>query len=678
MTGSDRDATATVLLVTTGTDRRVVEAMLLPRLGPGFRASSCAAEDLAVEPGLPGTDVFVVHATDVKGRDAGLSALGATGIERPVVVCAPREVCRAPRAEPTSELATVPIEEFGSPVLGWAVRGAIERHHLVGRRTKAEESLREILADCSDGVLVLDAGGVIRYTNGAAAAMFGKDASGLVGGTLGIPIAEGRSTSIDLVGSRRADLRAVRTTWEGEAAVVAILRDVTEEIRQKEELERLNRELEEANGRLERLASVDVLTNVLNRRGIERAVIEEVARARRTGLPLAAVLVDSDRFKEVNDTYGHDVGDAILREVAERMRRGLRPSDRLGRVGGDEFLLLLPETGEAEARVAAERIRRQVASDPVEHGSVRVWATVSLAVVEVRDESATIADLLARCHDALMTSKRSGRNRVTSAREGEPAPSGGDGAAPRRDVRRELLEGRTIPVTVESIYELGRRREVGSRLRVLSVNVDSWLSPDVLRQCEEDGCLADVDLLCLEASLRAPVVLSPDRWLHVGIFAHTLLEAGEEELMGRLALPPELRVRLELSDREVVKDMSALQTRVRALREFGVSIAMSNVTASRGALESIILLEPEVILLDASSVRGCAEHVGRRRFVSQMVRLGQALETTVVACGITNPSDLEQVRACGVHFGQGPLLSRPRSYPVAPSDASDTSSATAE
>ena len=152
-------------------------------------------------------------------------------------------------------------------------------------------------------------------------------------------------------------------------------------LRHAVERNRIQRELEYANQRLERLAVLDPLTEVLNRRGLQEALAKEIYRARRTGPPLMAFVLDLDDFKKINDHFGHTAGDIILTEIAARLKDSTRTSDQVGRIGGDEFIVLLPGIRLAEAERMAERVRLAISQNPISMFSGRnVNLTASVAV----------------------------------------------------------------------------------------------------------------------------------------------------------------------------------------------------------------------------------------------------------------------------------------------------------
>lgn len=164
---------------------------------------------------------------------------------------------------------------------------------------------------------------------------------------------------------------------------------------------------------LSHLATEDPLTRLLNRRGLEDALHISLANASRHDLPTAAIAVDIDHFKQVNDSFGHDVGDRVIRQVADFLERMSRGSDVVARTGGEEYLLVLPNTGLDAARVLAERIRAAIGDHPLLVDNQRIPVTVSLGIASAGGE--VDLDALSQEADrALYLAKRGGRNRVAS------------------------------------------------------------------------------------------------------------------------------------------------------------------------------------------------------------------------------------------------------------------------
>lgn len=171
-------------------------------------------------------------------------------------------------------------------------------------------------------------------------------------------------------------------------------------------------ELQRANAQLHELAIRDHLTSSLNRRHFYEVAEAELQRAQRYDAAMSLLLLDLDDFKGVNDRHGHACGDAVLCQLVERVQGCLRNSDVLARLGGEEFVILLPETDLEAARLLADRLRLAIAEHPFEHGPVRVGLSASWGVATVHPDDADIDALLDRADRALYAAKDSGRNRV--------------------------------------------------------------------------------------------------------------------------------------------------------------------------------------------------------------------------------------------------------------------------
>ena len=164
---------------------------------------------------------------------------------------------------------------------------------------------------------------------------------------------------------------------------------------------------------LSHLATEDPLTRLLNRRGLEDAMHISLAHASRRGLSTSAIMVDIDHFKKVNDSFGHDTGDQVIRAVATLIQRMSRASDVVARTGGEEFLLVLPDTSLEAARVLAERIRGAVGDHPLLIDQQRIAITVSLGVASA-EGNVDLDELAQEADRAMYMAKRGGRNRVAS------------------------------------------------------------------------------------------------------------------------------------------------------------------------------------------------------------------------------------------------------------------------
>ena len=188
-----------------------------------------------------------------------------------------------------------------------------------------------------------------------------------------------------------------------------LLARVRTQIRKKRYTERLRDNVQMSI----EMAITDALTGLYNRRYMESHVGTLVEQAAARGKPLTVLVLDIDYFKSINDTYGHDAGDDVLREFAVRIRKSIRGIDLACRYGGEEFVVVMPETDMAVATMVAERLRRRIASEPfpIQQGARGIEVTISIGIAALgRDDNA--ASVLKRADQALYRAKRDGRNRV--------------------------------------------------------------------------------------------------------------------------------------------------------------------------------------------------------------------------------------------------------------------------
>ena len=163
---------------------------------------------------------------------------------------------------------------------------------------------------------------------------------------------------------------------------------------------------------LRRLATTDPLTGAANRRHFFETAELEIQRSQRNKGPLSVLMLDIDHFKRINDTYGHHIGDLALVEVVKTCKKAIRISDSLGRLGGEEFAVLLPETDRAQGQLLAERLRQEIAAIALEASGEVVRLTVSIGVAEFARDALSLEETLKRADQALYQAKEGGRNQV--------------------------------------------------------------------------------------------------------------------------------------------------------------------------------------------------------------------------------------------------------------------------
>ncbi|HVW55516.1 MAG TPA: diguanylate cyclase [Rhizobiaceae bacterium] len=300
-----------------------------------------------------------------------------------------------------------------------------EEQELVRQLDAARDELRTLYAaldNVESGLLLLDGELRARYGNPALHALF-KNAPPqfirearpkyqfLLSGAQNISdeiqddyverrlnwVRAGGSDPMDI---KMGDGKVVRchVTCLPEGGRMLIYSDVTDIVRAAEELERL--------------ATVDGMTGIYNRRHFLNLADREWERARRYQRPISFLMIDIDHFKNINDSFGHQVGDAVIVHLAEVARGCKRDADVLARVGGEEFALLLPETGLEEAMIVAERLRVEVSQTKFPLMPAQIESTISIGAASAADHMREFSILMRTADEALYEAKRRGRNRV--------------------------------------------------------------------------------------------------------------------------------------------------------------------------------------------------------------------------------------------------------------------------
>jgi len=528
---------------------------------------------------------------------------------------------------------------------------------------ESRSAFRTVTDKSPDGILIVDGHGVVQYLNPAAADLLGRSREAFLGQLFGLPLVAGESAEIHLLRSggevRHGELRIGNIQWQGLDAHLVMIRDITLSKRQQEEQKALAEKLKFMNRQLEILADADPLTDMLNRRGLMRALEHEMGRGRRQGAMPSVIFMDFDDFKRVNDRLGHPGGDMVLREVSARIRHCARRTDYVARVGGDEFLVLLPETRCAEAVHVAERIRLAVGRTPVHVGGTPVQLTVSMGVVPLPYDSGSLDEVISLASRPLRASKRAGKNAISVDRGsgGAPAPGLPD---PGETIVGSLVKGRGLYAVAQPILRLSDERVVAhellsrSRFQVLEM-------PDELFQySRENEILPQVDMNCLRLCLEASRRLSGARRYHVNLFPSTLLSADLDLLLQHFpAAAGGGRFCVEINEQQVVGDPGNLRGAVQALRAHGIQVAIDDVGFGRSSLESLVLLEPDVLKIDKRFVTGVAWSPGKKNALGRLCKVGKALGAQVIAEGVETREDLWTLRELGIEYGQGFLWSQP-------------------
>jgi diguanylate cyclase (GGDEF)-like protein len=441
----------------------------------------------------------------------------------------------------------------------------------------------------------------------------------------------------------------------GDRLLTRAIRNALQRQRERRRLSDVTRDLQEANRLLERMALIDPLTDLLNRRGLQRALTDTIERLRRDAIDAAVLLIDIDDFKTVNDTLGHSVGDVALREIARRLRGAVRSTDYVSRLGGDEFLLLLPAADRRELHRIGERLRTAISGIILQNGETTLPISASVGAMSLTPDMPSIDLVVATAHPLLKQSKGDGKNRVTHA--------GGvnDSAAEREELANAVCRGDGLFAVSQAIIRLADGSVAGYEvLSRVATGATTELPERFFAACAEKNLLTLADHRCFRACLEFAEHFPRGARKHVNLFPSTILGVPAEHLLRDIRERFDPRtVCIEISESQIIGDPSYLVEAVQQLRAGEVRIGLDDVGCGNTSIESLLLLEPDVIKLDKRVVRGVGTDASARGRLQKLVEMSRLVATQVIAEGIQNQEDLETAKAMGLRFGQGYLWGRP-------------------
>ncbi len=443
-----------------------------------------------------------------------------------------------------------------------------------------------------------------------------------------------------------ADDYVVKGRTRGVDLVVRIVHTI-ERRRMEEALREANQQLAGANKKLERLVQVDPLTGVLNRRGLEDALARETSRALRNASTMVAILLDCDDFKRVNDKLGHAAGDVVLRTVARFIQESVRPTDHVARVGGDEFLILLPDTRFPEAMLVAERLRLAIARSPLEAEGDAIEVTASLGVAQVPASVSALHELFALTRLALKSSKLRGKNCVaTQESVGEADP------LERTSLVEGLVSGASLAAIAQSIVRVRDGSVIGVEMLARGPEGPFQNPNDFFRLALDADVLPSTDLSCLKVGLAESQKLSDVSRVHVNVFPATLVATPVDRFVEMF--PADDRIYcVEISERQFIGDPAAMLDVVSVMREAGLQIGIDDVGFGRSSLETLLLLNPDVVKIDRSYVHKVSDDPTLRHALARLLRVVRSLDAEVIAEGCELEADRAMLESLDVRYAQG-------------------------
>lgn len=413
----------------------------------------------------------------------------------------------------------------------------------------------------------------------------------------------------------------------------------------------------------------DSLTGLPNRDYLHDLAGSTLALNRRNKHPVAALLLDMDQFKGINDTLGHATGDIVLKAVADRLKASIREGDLVARFGGDEFVVLQVGMHQpAGARFLADRLI-EVLSEPYEVGSSKLTCGASIGVAIAPPDAEDFDALIAAADAALQKAKTEGRNSISFFEAGMDAR-----IRERRQIETDIrlaLATNLFQLAYQPLFNFQDGSLVG--FEALLRWPEGWppRSPaDFIPVAEESGLISQIGEWSLETACRTAANWTNPVKVSVNLspiqFRQGNVVAIVEEALRMSGLDPE-RLELEVTENLWIQNTDAVLTQLRQLREMGVSIALDDFGTGYSSLAYLWRFPIDTVKIDQSFVREMGSEPKAAAIVNTIVALGKTLDLKITAEGVETTVQAEILRDAGCDLAQGFLFGRP--LPVARANA---------
>jgi diguanylate cyclase (GGDEF)-like protein/PAS domain S-box-containing protein len=557
--------------------------------------------------------------------------------------------------------------------------GPFERSPRDRRKTdtlqEGEARFRALVQNSFDIITIHDSNGVTKYESPAASRVLGYPPGTLIGKTpfetlhprdvarareafealikgevavapvvLRFRHADGSWVHLEALGNNLLEHPGIR-------GIVLTSRDVTERMRAEE--------------RVKYLANYDVLTGLPNRFLMQDRLTQTIANAHRNRLRVALMHIDLDRFKVVNETLGHYVGDVVLKQAAERMRKSTNGADTVARVGGDEFTIVFPHVTSLQALSAAAEIMLDDLAKPFPGDGQELFVSASVGVSIYPDDAASADELIKHADAAMSTAKQLGRNNFQFF-----TPGMNHEAQDRMLIEsglRNAIQRDELSLVFQPKIDLATRRMFGAEalLRWKHPKL-GMISPSVfVPVAEEAGLVGQIGEWVLHTACRQIRQWQDAGYslqLGVNVSARQFQDYDVAELVKDILRDTGVQAQnleIELTESAVMRDAESSIVTLERLAALGVQIAIDDFGTGYSSLSYLKRLPLDVLKIDQSFVRDISSDPNDAAIVRAIITLARSLGIKVIAEGVENEAQLAFLNAYGCHYAQGYLFGKP-------------------
>jgi diguanylate cyclase (GGDEF)-like protein len=422
---------------------------------------------------------------------------------------------------------------------------------------------------------------------------------------------------------------------------------------------------------IERLAYYDTLTGLPNRRRCVDLLGRSIAAAKGSGEAVAVIYLDLNNFKRVNDTFGHSVGDEVLRTVSDRLTSTLagfaakHPSVLLARFGGDEFVIAVRHAQAREIGMQIATACSDAFAEPIVHDSLEFYSAPSVGIAVFPDDGADVATVLKHADTAMYQAKSGAADPIAVY-----APAMSNHLEHWLELEAKLrraVDNDLLTLMFQPKFSLANNRLVGVEALVRWCDDEYGdIPPSRFVQIAEDsGLIIDMSAWVVRAACR-----QLKQWLDRGLWIPVAINCSGKELLhgdparvieteAAAAGVPTSLIEVEITESLLVNDSTMVKDVLQRIRDLGCHIALDDFGTGYSSLAYITRFPPDRIKIDRAFVRDVDRSTSDGAVANAILSLAKSLSVTVTAEGIERPEQLEWLRSRGCHEAQGYLLSRP-------------------
>jgi diguanylate cyclase (GGDEF)-like protein/PAS domain S-box-containing protein len=569
---------------------------------------------------------------------------------------------------------TRPVEVRRSDIIG-ELEQALERMRSRLRQSTIHKNyLHNVLNSMTDAVFVTSPDGVVKVVNSAACKLLGYSEEEILGRGIVAMLDEREREGFDLLQAAQETRETVVRTRGGQTIPVSLtgsrIESADPQFQGNIFVARNITERKRAERRIRYLARYDALTKIPNRMQFHHVLQQTIARGLRSGQAVALLYLDMDRFKEVNDTFGHGSGDRVLEVLAERLTRSLPKGALLGRLAGDEFALCidgLPAEGDNRGPIAhlARAVLTEV-SRAFQLNQHEVFLTASIGIAFCPRDAENVIDLIRNADAAMYYSKQNGGNTFAFY-----SPEMNAAAVERLIMKSKLrraLERDELVIRYQPKVDVDSGRIIGAEALL------RWRLPghgdippsQFIPLAEETNLILDIgewvlNRVCMDYRQMHAQIGDPGR-ISLNLSLKQLRQASFilrcRSVFRRHGVSP-TAFELEITETTLMADTKRTLRLLDELYAMGLHLSIDDFGTGYSSLSALQQFPIDTLKIDQSFVRDVAQNAGNATLVRTIIEMGRNLEIDVIAEGVESVSQLEFLRRSGCHYAQGRLFGEP-------------------